>query len=98
MILVSQEGMLNSIIFVVVFFVFVFLCVVLAVLKCTVDQAGLDLGSPASASQILGIIKACATITWLNSFQSTSGTGKLQSIQKRELWGGSRGTTTGSMD
>jgi hypothetical protein len=38
-----------------------FLCVALAVLELTLDQAGLELRNPsASASQVLGL-KACAT-------------------------------------
>jgi hypothetical protein len=42
-----------------------FLCVALAVLELTLDQAGLKLrNSPASASQVLGL-KACTTTTWL---------------------------------
>jgi hypothetical protein len=39
-----------------------FLCVALAVLELSVDQAGLELrNSPASASQVLGL-KACTTM------------------------------------
>jgi hypothetical protein len=37
-----------------------FHCVALAVLELTLDQAGLELRNPASASQVLGL-KACAT-------------------------------------
>jgi hypothetical protein len=43
------------------FFEIGFLCVALAVLELTVDQAGLELRNlPASASRVLGL-KACAT-------------------------------------
>jgi hypothetical protein len=41
-----------------------FLCVALAVLELTVDQAGLKLRNPpAFASQVL-VLKACATTAW----------------------------------
>jgi hypothetical protein len=43
-----------------------FLCVALAVLELTLDQAGLELRNlPAPASQVLGL-KACTTTAWLN--------------------------------
>jgi hypothetical protein len=46
---------------VVLFFETGFLCIALAVLGLTLDQAGLELRNPpASASQVLGL-KACAT-------------------------------------
>jgi hypothetical protein len=56
--------------FVFLFFGFLvetgFLCVVLAVLELTVDQAGLKFRNPlASASQVLGL-KVCATNARLN--------------------------------
>jgi hypothetical protein len=41
-----------------------FLCIALAILELTVDQAGLELRNlPASASQVLGL-KACVTTAW----------------------------------
>jgi hypothetical protein len=43
-----------------------FLCIAMAVLEHTIDQAGLKLRNPpASASQVLRL-KACATTAWLN--------------------------------
>jgi hypothetical protein len=48
-----------------VFFKILFLCIALAVLELSVDQAGLELRNPpASASQVLGL-KACTTTAWL---------------------------------
>jgi hypothetical protein len=48
----------------VLFFETGFLCVALAVLDHSVDQAGLELRNPpASASQVLEL-KACATTAW----------------------------------
>ena len=57
-------------VFIFLFFETVFLCVALAVLELSVDQAGLELrNSPVSASQVLGL-KACATMPGMQkSFQ-----------------------------
>jgi hypothetical protein len=52
--------------FLFLFFETGFLCVVLAVLELTLDEAGLELRNPtASASQVLGL-KACATTAQLS--------------------------------
>jgi hypothetical protein len=58
-----------------VLFCFVFrdrvLCIALAVLELTVDQAGLELRTlPASASQVLGL-KACTNTVLLKLFKMT---------------------------